>query len=30
MKEPDLDTLMFFDGHRNALCLYQALEELLY
>ena len=30
MKEPDLDTLMFFDGHRNTLCLYQALEELLY
>lgn len=30
MKEPDLDTLMFFDGHRNTLRLYQALEELLY
>ena len=30
MKEPDLDTLMFFDGHRNTLRLYQALEEPLH
>ena len=30
MREPDLDTLMFFDGHRNALELYQRFEALLY
>lgn len=30
MKEPDMDTLMFFDKHRNTLPLYQALENLLY
>lgn len=30
MREPNLDTLMFFDGHRNALELYQRFEALLY
>lgn len=30
MKTPDSDTLLFFDGHRDALELYLALEELLY
>ena len=30
MRVLDMDTLMFFDGHRNTLRLYQALEELLY
>jgi len=30
MRELDPDTLMFFDGHRNALELYQTLEEILY
>ncbi len=26
----DLDTLLFFDGHHNALPLYQAFESILY
>ena len=30
MREPDLDTLMFFDGHPNALRLYLVFEETLY
>lgn len=30
MRETDLDTLLFFDGHQKALLLYQAFEELLY
>lgn len=30
MCDPDLDTLMFFDGHRCALPLYLRFEELLY
>ena len=30
MREPDTDTLMFFDGHPKALPLYLALEERLY
>ncbi len=30
MRETDRDTLFFFDGHREALGLYLALEELLY
>lgn len=30
MREPDLDTLMFFDGYLNALPLFEALEELLF
>ena len=30
MREPDEDTLLFFAGHREALGLYQALEETLY
>ena len=30
MRDPDLDTLMFFDRHRDALNLYQAFEDLLY
>ena len=30
MQELDLDTLMFFDGHREALDLYRAFEEMLY
>ena len=29
MREPDLDTLMFFDAHLEALPLYQAFEELI-
>ncbi len=29
MREHDLDTLMFFDGHRETLNLYQAFENLL-
>ncbi len=28
-KEPDDDTLLFFTGHREALGLYQALEDML-
>lgn len=30
MRELDLETLMFFDGHQDALDLYQDFEELLY
>ncbi len=30
MPEPDLDTLMFFDGHRKALDLFQDFETLLH
>lgn len=30
MQEYDLDTLMFFDGHQEALGLYEAFEYLLY
>ena len=30
MREPDLDTLMFFDGHQTALPLFQAFEDMLY
>ena len=30
MPEPDLDTLMFFDGHRDALDLFQDFETLLH
>lgn len=30
MTEPDLDTLLFFEGHHNAWGLYQVLEETLY
>ena len=30
MREPDPDTLMFFDEHPAALDLYRAFEELLY
>ena len=30
MREPDPDTLMFFDGHLYALELYRRFEELLY
>jgi hypothetical protein len=30
MWEPDLDTLMFFNGHPEALELYHAFEDLLY
>ena len=30
MWEPDLDTLMFFDGHQKALDTYRSFEELLY
>ena len=30
MREPDADTLMFFDRHMDALPLYQAFEELLF
>ncbi len=30
MQEYDLDTLMFFDGHQEALSLYEAFEYLLY
>lgn len=30
MRDPDPDTLMFFDGHQDALKLYQAFEDLLY
>ncbi len=30
MRELDLDTLMFFNGHGDALDLYQRLEDLLY
>jgi len=29
MREPDLDTLLFFDGHRGALPLYERFEESL-
>ena len=27
MREPDTDTLMFFDGHQEALALYRVFEE---
>ena len=30
MRELDLDTLMFFEGHLDALDLYRSFEELLY
>ena len=30
MREPDADTLMFFDQHMDILPLYQAFEELLF
>jgi len=30
MWEPDMDTLMFFDGHQKALDTYRNFEELLY
>ena len=30
MREPDADTLMFFDQHMDALPLYQAYEEILF
>ena len=30
MREPDLDTLLFFDAHRNALPICTALEEKLF
>ena len=30
MRELDLDTLMFFEGHLDALNLYRSFEELLY
>ena len=30
MRQPDADTLMFFDAHRDALDLYRELETLLY
>ena len=30
MRDPDLETLVFFDGHQDALKLYQAFESLLY
>ena len=30
MRELDADTLLFFDGHPDALGLYRAFEELLY
>jgi len=30
MREPDLDTRMFFEDHQDALSLYQAFENLLY
>ena len=30
MREPDLDTLRFFDGHADALPVFLALEEWLY
>ena len=30
MRELDLETLMFFDGHQDALDLFQDFEELLY
>ena len=30
MQEPVLDTLMFFEGHQDALDLYRTFEELLY
>ena len=30
MRQPDADTLMFFDAHRDALALYRELETLLY
>ena len=30
MREFDLDTLMFFDDHQDALELYQSFEDLLY
>lgn len=28
--EPDMDTLMFFDGHSGVLPLYERLEEMIY
>ena len=30
MREPDMDTLMFFDRHREAFPVFQAFEALLY
>ena len=30
MREPDTDTLMFFDQHMDVLTLYQTFEELLF
>ena len=30
MRDPDLETLMFFDNHRDVLKLYLAFENLLY
>ena len=30
MREPDMDTLVFFSGHPDALELYRAFEDLLY
>lgn len=30
MRELDLDTLMFFDGHQDSLNLYRIFEDLLY
>ncbi len=30
MREPDLDTLLFFDGHQDALDLYRRFEALLH
>ncbi len=30
MREPDLDTLVFFDGHQDVLELYQSFEGLMY
>ena len=30
LRQPDADTLMFFDAHRDALALYRELETLLY
>ena len=30
MREPDMDTLLFFDAHREALPLFEALEDKLF
>ena len=30
MREPDLDTLAFFEGHQSAFDLYRAFESMLY